>query len=121
MSKPDPIEVHHHEEATQIAFSAGQIDYMLIDRAKRISTSTANLAFQKAVILDLTSVDAVSSMVLGALVDLFRQCKSAGQRMFLVGLSPAVFTAFKSTGLDRFFEIRNDVDTVVDFLARPGR
>lgn len=121
MSKPESIEVHHHDTATQIAFSAGQIDFMLIDRAKRISTSTANMAFQKSVILDLTSIEAVSSMVLGALVDLFKQCKKAEQRMFLVGLSPTVHSAFKSTGLDRFFEIRPDAATVVSALARPGR
>ena len=121
MTEDHQISVEDHDSATLLSVVSERIDYMVVARAKRIVSSAANLAFQKSVILDLAKVECVSSMVIGALIDLFRHCQKTGQRLFLVGLNDQVRGVVSNAGLDRFFEIREDPDAALRTLAQPGR
>ena len=55
-------------------------------------------------VLDLTGIRFVTSSALGRLVALNRKVRSAGGRLVLVNLSPAVTNSLSVTNLDRVLE-----------------
>jgi len=61
-------------------------------------------------VIDLTAVTHIDSAGVGTLVEVYRRVKTAGDKMFLVGLSPRVRGVFEITKLDRFFSILKTAD-----------
>ena len=67
----------------------------------------------KNVIIDLTSVDFVSSACLRVLLMLYRQIKVKNGKVVLVGVSEEITDIMSMTGFINFFEI---IDTVENAL-----
>ncbi|MHC5112355.1 MAG: STAS domain-containing protein [Planctomycetota bacterium] len=70
------------------------------------------------VVLDLAKVSFLPSLSLGAVVVLLNTLKKKGQKLILVGMQSTVRDAFAMTRLDKLFEIRDDLDSVVAQLRR---
>lgn len=70
----------------------------------------------KRVILDLQAVEFLDSSGLGAVVGSMKQL-SAGQRLDLAGLSPAVDKVFRMTRMDSVFRIYPDLNLALQDVA----
>ncbi|UCD27816.1 MAG: anti-sigma factor antagonist [Planctomycetota bacterium] len=73
-------------------------------------SAAAEQSRQLPVVLDLSKVEFVPSLSLGALVNLLREFKQHNQRFILAGLHPDVRGTLAVTRLDKLFEITNSVD-----------
>ena len=121
MTQVQSLNVQDYEFVTLISIEAPRLDYMIIDRVKRIANSAKNMSFNKSIVLDFAHVETVSSMIMGSLIDLMRQLRELGQRLVLVGMNPNVRYAFANTRLDQLIEILPDTHTAMKLLSRPSR
>jgi anti-anti-sigma factor len=115
------LDVKDYEFVTLISIGAARLDYMIIDKVKRIANSAKNMSFNKSIVLDFGRVEAISSMIMGSLVDLMRQLRELGQKLVLVGMNQNVRYAFANTRLDQLIDILPDVQTAMKLLSRPAR
>lgn len=65
-------------------------------------------------VLDFTGVDLISSSLLGKLILLQRRVDGSGGKLRLCELSPTVQSVFKTSNLDRLFEIVRDRRAALD-------
>lgn len=72
----------------------------IVGRAIDVPASTPS-----RIVLDLSAVAAISSVGLGACLDLRRRCEALGAKMVLVGLSPHLRNVIRTMRLDRLFTI----------------
>jgi anti-sigma B factor antagonist len=63
---------------------------------------------RKAILLDFTGVDFLSSAGLGKLITFDRKLKMAKGRVKLCGLVPGILEVFRVTKLNKIFDIRAD-------------
>ncbi len=80
------------------------------------------LAQGKAVklVLDLSGVNFIDSVALGTLVVLLRQVKEARGRLALAGLKGHSLRVMEVTGLEKVFELYENVAAAVEALKLPG-
>jgi len=65
-------------------------------------------------VIDLSGVEYMDSSGVGTMVEVKRRVERDGGRIILAGLQPRVRSVFEITQLDRFFEIRRDVDEATE-------
>jgi anti-anti-sigma factor len=71
-------------------------------------------------VLDLSRVKFMDSVALGTLVVLLRRIKQSEGRLALVGLSGHCLKVVEVTGLNRVFEVYQDVAGAMEGMKRPG-
>ena len=67
---------------------------------------------QRPVALDMSNIDFLPCLSLGALIQLSQVFKARDQRPVLVGLRPQVRQIVAVTRLDRLFKLREDLSTL---------
>lgn len=76
-------------------------------RAEALAAAGAPGAGHRLV-LDLTEVQMITSAGLGAMIAIERDCKAAGGKVALFGLTDDLLGLFRMTKLDRLFAIKPD-------------
>ena len=113
MPESSEIAIVPHDE---IVWARLECDRMEEEHAKSMQ-SAVSAAAEKAnglpVVLDLTRVDTMPSLSIGALVSLWQDLKQKGQRLILAGLRPNVRQTLTVCRLDKIFEITESVDEAV--------
>ena len=87
--------------------SAGALEAILPARTKE----------QKAVVLSLAEVPYVSSAGLRVLLIGAKAAKTAGNRLVITGLSPAVREVFDISGFSKIFTIEPDIDAALAAIS----
>ena len=64
-------------------------------------------------VLDLSQVEFIPSLALGAMVEVHHIYRKAGQRLILVGVVPKALEVMKLSGLDHLFDIYDDVQSAM--------
>ncbi|HEY8667127.1 MAG TPA: STAS domain-containing protein [Tepidisphaeraceae bacterium] len=104
---PDPFfQIRSEQSVTVIELTLpAALDTEEFDRlnAEMATTLDGNLHGQW--ILDLSSVSYMGSAILGLLVNLRQQIKSADGKLILCGLSPRLLEVFHACSLERLFTI----------------
>lgn len=59
-------------------------------------------------VLDLSEVQMITSAGLGAMISIERECKAAGGKVVLFGMSDELQALFRMTKLDRLFVVKPD-------------
>lgn len=106
-------------QVAQISGSAGTVsrvsfsDRRIVDEMaiREMGDELLGLVEQKAaksLLLNFNTVDYLGSACLNCLIVLDRRLKSAGGKMRLCGLNPAVQDVFAATRLTKLFEIKGD-------------
>jgi anti-sigma B factor antagonist len=72
-------------------------------------------------VLNLSRMRVVSSMLLGMLVVLYRRMLAANGAVKLCGLRADTRDVFRTTKLDRVFEIYEDEQTALNSFSLPAR
>lgn len=84
------------------------IDYLALEQIKRAVDRAISRSARRPLILDLAQVEHVSSLVMGAIVELLRQLAKRDQRLMLVGMNQRIRSAFAVTRIEQLFEIYDD-------------
>jgi hypothetical protein len=71
-------------------------------------------------VLDFSSVHVINSSNLAKLLKLRKRLTARGGKMLLCNISTQVWGAFLLTGLDKFFEVSENVTTALATLAMGG-
>ncbi|MEE9295794.1 MAG: STAS domain-containing protein [Phycisphaerae bacterium] len=66
-------------------------------------------------LLELSKVESMPSVALGALLELAGDFKVGGRRMVLVGLAPAILKIMEMTAIQNLFEIQESVDDALKY------
>lgn len=107
------VEMKQHKHVVHAVIQADSLDYMAIDKVKRAMAQPANYHFSQVLVLDLSRVQTMNSLVMGALIQILMNLKDQGRRLMLVGLNARVRASLTSTRIDQLFEIYDDLDQAV--------
>lgn len=72
---------------------------------------------RQKILLNLANVEYISSAVIGKIVRLNKQCRADKISLKLCGISPGVKEIFKTTMLDKIFDIQQDEDSALAALT----
>lgn len=115
MSQPNGVTTNAHDEVVWVTVHTARMDEASTERMRQEVTGAAGRKPTLPVVLDMTGVQFLPSLTLGALVALNRDFRQAGRRFMFVGVQPMVRQMFALTRLDRLFEIHPSID---EALAR---
>jgi len=98
-----------------VKVAAANLDEQVAQSMMEQTQAAADLDPAAPVILNLTSVEAMPSMAIGALVTLWKKLQENGQRLVLAGTQAAVRNTLAVCRLDKLFEF---CDTEATALSR---
>ena len=118
MTEQPGVAMQHTEEATiasveQPEFASDVIDFLLAEFRRRLDAGGP-----AGLVLDLSRVRFIDSVSLGALVVLLRRVKQANGRLALVGLSGHAMKVLQVTGLEKVFELFEEVSAALEDFRR---
>ncbi len=118
MSDQQVTSIDRQDEVVVAAVQQAEMDEQATGKMKAEVLAGAEQAPGLPVVLDLSKVSFFPSLALGAIVVLLNTLKKKGQKLILVGLQPPVREALAMTRLDKLFEIRDDLESVLAHLRR---
>ena len=118
MSDQQVTLIDQRDELVVATVQQAEMDEPATGKMKAEVLAGAEQAPGLPVVLDLSKVSFFPSLALGAVVVLLTTLKKKGQKFILVGLQPPVREALAMTRLDKLFEIRDDLESVLANLRR---
>ncbi len=115
MSEQKVISIEPHDEMILVVVQCTQMDEDETCELQAAVSAAAAKARHLPVVLDLSRVEIVPSLSIGALVNLLRELEREGQRFILAHILPGFRVTLAITRLDKVFEVCDNVD---DALAR---
>lgn len=116
MSEPQAVAIQPHAEVVWAVLERRELDDLASEQMQRDVSAAAAQKPGLPVVLDLSRVEYVPSLALGALVSLLRRLKGDGRRLLLVGIHPEVRATLAVTRLDKLFEIRTSLEEALNHL-----
>src|SRR5688572_25916493 len=110
----DPVTVETGGNAVVARVNLKLFDDASLKRMNQLIDEAATKPGVTAVVLDMSRVQIVPSLGLGALVQLSNKCKARGQRLKLAAVQPQVRQTMSITRLDRTFELVDSVEAGVE-------
>ena len=110
------------ERIVVAAVQCAEMDEDLTRQMQEGILQVAGKARHLSMVLDLSKVEFLPSVSIGALVSLLTEFKQAGQRFVLAGLQPRIREVLAVARLDEVFEMYDSVDDALGQirLAKPG-
>lgn len=96
------------------------LDSITMDETQGLAKSYIDMLANgtiKNVILDLSETDFIPSMVISALVVMFKKTREAGSNVVICGVCDSIKKVFDMTHLDRVFEIFDDRKKAISKLT----
>jgi anti-sigma B factor antagonist len=115
MSDQKVVSCQPHPEVVWVTVHASRLDESSTEMLRSEMAEAAARSPALPVMLELSAVEFVPSLALGALVSMNRDFKQQGRRFVLVGVSAVVRPVFALTRLDKLFEMQPSVE---DALGR---
>ena len=110
MSEQQSVSIESRDRALLAVVNLTSLDEDHTRRMQEEVARAAAAARHLPVVLDLSRVEFVPSLSLGALVTLLQECRQHNQRFVLAGMQPPVRESLAITRLDKLFEICESVD-----------
>jgi anti-anti-sigma factor len=111
---PDPVAVETRENAIIARVNLKLFDDQTLKRMNQLIDQAAAKPGVILVVLDMSRVQIVPSLGLGALVQLSNKCKARQQRLKLAAVQPQVRQTMSITKLDRILDIVDSVETALE-------
>lgn len=111
---PDPITIETRDHAVIARINLKLFDDKSVKAMNELIGQAAGKSGVVTVVLDMSRVQIMPSLGLGALIQLLNQCKSRKQRLKLAAVQPQVRQAMSITRLDEILDL---VDTVEAGMA----
>ena len=115
MSEPNEIRIETDDHAVLATIDGARLDEALACSLQARIAEAAEAAEHLPVLIDMSRVEFMPSMAIGALVSMWQKFKKADRRFILAGLQPHVRQTLTVCRLDRVFDL---CDTVDDALSR---
>jgi len=115
MSETSEVTITPHEEIILATVDCGQMRDEQANALQKEVTAAAEGTPELPVVVDMTKVEYIPSVTIGALVALWKRFDQAKRRFILVGLQPQIRKTLAVCRLDKVFEISESVD---EALAR---
>ena len=116
MSETQAVSIERRAEAVCAVICQPRLDDTIAERMQEQVSAAAAQKPALPVILDMSRVEYVPSLGLGALVGLMRRLRQDGHRFVLVGVQHQVRILFSITRLDKLFEFRSNVEEALSHL-----
>ena len=113
MSEQEALTVTTHDEIVLAAIQCAELNEELTRQMRDGVLKAATERSQLPVVLNMSKVEFLPSLSIGALVSVLTELKKTGQRLFLVDIQPSVREVLAITRLDKVFEIHDSVDEVL--------
>ena len=110
MSEEHVLSVDHREGVVVMTVRCDQLDEEKTRRMQDEFMTALTDVSDKTAVLDMSAVEFIPSLSLGALVTLSKNCRDQGLRFALAALQPEVRSSLAITHLDKLFEIHDTVD-----------
>jgi anti-anti-sigma factor len=107
---PDPVVVETRDSAVIARVNLKLFDDMNLKVMNQMIDQAATKPGVTVVVLDMSRVQIVPSLGLGALVQLSNKCKARQQRLKLAAVQPQVRQTMSITKLDRILELVDSVE-----------
>ncbi|MBN1343839.1 MAG: STAS domain-containing protein [Phycisphaerae bacterium] len=120
MSEQTIVTVDTHDEFLVMVVHCTAMDEDSTGKVQKHVSAAAGQSRHLPVVLDLSKVELLPSLSLGALVNLMRECKENGQRFVLAGVRPLIRECLAVTRLDKLLEICDDVEDARNRLRISG-
>ena len=111
---PDPVTVETSGNAVVVRVNMKLLDDANLKRMNQLIDEAATKPGVTAVVLDMSRVQIVPSLGLGALVQLSNKCKAREQRLKLAAVQPQVRQTISITKLDRVLDLVDSVEAGVE-------
>jgi anti-anti-sigma factor len=111
---PAPITVERTGPAIVARIPLKMLDDAELKHLSQLVDQSAAEAGVTVVVLDMSRVQILPSIGLGALVQISNKCRARQQRMVLAALTPQVRQVFAITRLDRVLEMSDSVEKAVE-------
>src|SRR5215218_9118233 len=112
-ASPDPVAVETRDNAVIAHVNLKLFDDQTLKRMNQMIDEAAVKPGVIVVVLDLSGVQIVPSLGLGALVQLSNKCKARHQRLKLAAVQPQVRQTMSITKLDRILDIVDSVEAAL--------
>jgi len=116
MAEETVVSIEHHDQAILAVVQCGSLNE---DQTGQMQEEVAAAAAERPelpLVLEMSKVEFVPSLSLGALVTLLQGCRQSNQRFVLAGLQPPVRESLALTRLDKLFDICDTVDEAMAHL-----
>jgi anti-sigma B factor antagonist len=108
-------------EVLVITYNEARIlDEMVIQQIQEELLAILRGTWETSIVVDFRNVRFLASAALGVLVRVNKKVKEAKRTMKLCNLSPENRQVFKVTGLEKIFEIFDDLDTAKASFKKKG-
>ena len=118
MSESNEIDIQSNGNAVVARIEGTQLGEDLAGTLQTQIAAAAEKAGDLPVLIDMSRVEFMPSMSIGALVSIWQKFKKVNRRFILVGLQPTVRETLTICRLDKVFDIS---DSVEDALSRIRR
>ena len=112
------LSIEGHDEIVLAAVQCARLDEDLTRRMQEEVAAAASRVEGLPVVLDMSAVEFIPSLSLGALVKLLMDFKEKGRRFILAGVQPPIRGALAVTRLDKVFEMYNTVDEALSRIRQ---
>ena len=106
----DIIKIDPHEQVVLVTIQPTRLDAMIAaeleNEVSRAALDTPDLP----IVLDMSNVKFAPSVVLGALVNLFKGLRMSGRKLFVIGVNRQIRGTLSVTRLDALMNIRRALD-----------
>ena len=109
-ASPDPVVVESRDNAVIARVSLKLFDDKNLKVMNQMIDQAATKPGVAVVVLDMSRVQIVPSLGLGALVQLSNKCKARQQRLKLAAVQPQVRQTMSITKLDRILDLVDSVE-----------
>ena len=109
----DPVAVETSGDAVVVRVNLKLFDDANLKRMSEMIEQAAARPGVTRVVLDLSRVQIVPSLGLGAIVQLSNKCKGRQQRLKLAGVQPQVRQTMAITKLDRILDLEDTVEAAM--------
>ena len=103
------VTVPEHNPAVRVARMSGRLDATTYGTAQPILVQALESA-TAGIILDMNSVDFVSSAGLRTLLIVWKQASAEGKPIAMVAVQPSIYKIFKIAALDKIFRFFDGED-----------
>lgn len=110
---PTPITLEKRDNGIVIRVVSKMLDEKEFKEVNRLIDEASQGPGVAVVVLDLSRVQLVPSLTLGALVQLSSKCKARQQTLKLASLPPMLRQIFRVTRMDRVLEMADSVDAAM--------
>jgi len=107
------ISIDPHDKAIIARVTLAELSHDTTLQFKSAMRSAFETGPGRPVVVDMSAVEFLPSIALGALVELHLDLKRSGRRLAVIGLRPAIADLVKLSGLDNLLEIYQQLDAAL--------